>query len=106
MARPSEMKMESHQMHDWILIEVRVDWAVGRVQVDLSPKPGEVSRVIARDFLKIEVPRRQEWGEGVSVMTHVGPDQYEAGLRRLSILMQSGDSIEIIAREIEMPTSS
>lgn len=98
--------MESYQMHDWILVEVRVDWGAGRVQLDLSRKPGELSQVIARDFRKVEVPRRQEWGESVSVMTHVGPDQYDVDLRRLSILMQSGDSIEIVAREIEMPLAS
>jgi len=93
--------MESRQMHDWTLIAVRVDWGSGCVQLDMRSKPGELGRVVARDFRKVEVPRRQEWGESGSVMSHVGPEQYDADLRRLSILMQSGDS-----REIEMPVAS
>jgi hypothetical protein len=101
-----EMKMESKQMHDWSLVTISVDWSVGCVQLDLCPRPGERSRVIARDFRKVEVPRRQEWGASVSVMSHVGPDECGPELRRLSILMQSGDSIEIVAREIEMPAFS
>ncbi len=97
------MKAESYQMHDWTLGAVRIDWSTGVLRLDLSPKPDEISQIIAKDFRKIEVPRRQAWGESVSVMTHVGPEQYEEDLQRLSILMQSGDSIEVVAREIEMP---
>lgn len=97
--------MENRQMHDWSLVAIRVDWDAGCVQLDMCPKPGEVSRVIARDFRKIAVPRRQEWGASPSVMSHAGPDQCETDLQCLSIMMQSGDCIEIVAREIEMPDS-
>jgi hypothetical protein len=96
--------MESKQMHDWTLVAIDIDWSTGRMQLDLHPRPGERAHVIARDFRRIEVPRRQEWGASVSILSHDGPHEYETDLRRLAILMQSGDSIEIIAREIEMPT--
>ena len=95
--------MESDQMHDWSLLGVMVTWHAGLVQLDVSLKPGEICRVIARDFRKVEVLRYQEWRPSESIMTHVGPDQYKGDLWRLFILMQTGDSIEIIAREIEMP---
>jgi hypothetical protein len=96
--------MESKQMHDWTMVAINVDWSAGCIRLDLRPRHGECAQVIVRDFRRIEVPRRQEWGASVSIMSHVGPHEYDTDLRRISILMQSGDSIEIIAREIEMPT--
>lgn len=97
--------MENKLLHDWTLVSIEIDWSAGRVQLGFRPPQGGLAYLIARDFLKIEVPRRQEWGPSSSVMSHVGPRECGDGLRSMSILIQTGDSVEITAREIQLPAA-
>lgn len=95
--------MESKLMHDWTLKSIEVTWQSGTVRLDLISSPGVAKCLTARDLIELVVPRRQEWGPSESIMSSNGPEPHDDG-QRLEILMQSGDSLLIIAREITMPS--
>jgi len=94
--------VESRLLHDWTLKNIEVTWQSGVVRLDLIPSPGVTKCLTARGLIELVVPRRQEWGPSESVMSSNGPQPHSGG-QRLEILMQSGDSILITAREITMP---
>jgi hypothetical protein len=94
--------MEDKAMHDWTLKNIEVAWRDGVVRLDLVSSPGVTKCLTARDLIELVVPRRQEWGPSESIMSSNGPEPHDDG-QRLEILMQSGDSLLIIAREITMP---
>jgi hypothetical protein len=98
------MPMEDKLMHDWTLKDIEVMWKSGTVRVDLICRPGVIKSLTALDLVELAVPRRQEWGPSESIMSHEGPLRRPDGRQQLQILMQSGDSIVIIAGEIAMPS--
>lgn len=89
-------------MHDWVLVSVSVDWEVGTARLELS-WDGHLQAITARGLSNLLLPRRHPWGPSVHVNESHGPTQLESGDHLLSIEMQSGDKIELIAKEIEMP---
>jgi hypothetical protein len=92
-------------MHDWTLKRIEVTWESGTVRLDLISSPGVTKRLMARDLVELVLPRRQEWGRSESIMSSDGPLQRPDKNQQLGILMQSGDSLLIVAREIEMPSA-
>lgn len=97
--------MEKKLMHDWTLKSIEVLWESGAVRLNLSSSPGVTKCITARDLVELAVPRRQEWGPSQSIMSSIGPLQSPDNNQQLRILMQSGDSISIVAREITMPSA-
>jgi hypothetical protein len=92
-------------MHDWTLKNIDIDWQDGVAKLTMISSPEGLRCITARGFVEIVVPRRQEWGPSESVMHSNGPTLLEGGRQRLEILMQSGDLVLIVAREIAMPLS-
>lgn len=89
------------KMHDAILVAVRLNWGAARVDVYLSRQSDRV-RLTARGVWSLTAPRQEPWGPSVwvdSVSASVHP---ETGMRKLDVAMQSGDVIEIIARELDL----
>ena len=96
--------MEDKLMHDWTLKNIEVTWQGGTVRLGLISSPGVTKYLTARDLVELVVPRRQEWGPSESIMSSDGPAPHGDNNQRLEILMQSGDSLSITAREITMPS--
>jgi hypothetical protein len=92
---------EKYSMHDWTLLSVSIDWDQGQARFDLR-SPSGPRYILASEFLNLIVPRARPWGPSVSINTHVGPTAGKDGYLRLAIEMQSGDRIEIVARQIEI----
>ena len=88
---------------DWDLVTVTFDWETKRVALVLSYWQHDHVELIANDCVDIHIPGRNEWGPSVSVNSFDGPSEVENGNKRLTIEMQSGDVITIIARSFDMP---
>jgi len=94
-------------MHDWVLVNIIVEWNKGRVILNIDRYRYKTSeQVVANNFSKLEVPRRYEWGESETINEITGPIQLDSGQYRFSIEMQSGDVIEIDAESLDMPDSA
>lgn len=90
-------------MHDWTLISIVVEWAKGIVTVTFDAY--EYNRVIltAEGLIELVVPKHDKWGESVSVNKVQGPVKLENGHYYLALEIQSGDTITLEARSIQMP---
>ena len=97
--------MEDKLMHDWTLKNIEVTWQSGTVRLDLVCSPGATKCLTARGLIELVVPRPQEWGPSESIMSSVGPLRLSDNSQRLELLMQSGDTLLIIARDITMPSA-
>jgi hypothetical protein len=91
-------------MHDWTLYSITVDWEAGTATFSLSWS-GRPFSLVAHDVRQLDVPRRFDWGPSVSVNKTRGPDLSEGGLFSLSIEMQSGDTITIMAARFDLPAA-
>ena len=91
-------------MHDWSLISIQVDWAVGSVQIDLRSPTGHAAIAVS-GFQNLLIPKDQLWGASRSINKVVGPTQRNDGLFDLAIEMQSGDVIEIQAASFDLPNA-
>lgn len=96
--------MEDKSLHDWTLRILEVDWAGGTVRLALTSGLGVTKYLAACDLVELVVPRLQEWGPSASIMSSEGPAPHGDHCQRLKILLQSGDSIVIVAREITLPS--
>jgi hypothetical protein len=89
-------------LHDASLLELRVDWQRGSVTVPLIVVGEEFDiNVIATGLRELTVPHAKPWGRSEYVDSVVGPVPVGDGLQRVTIGMQSGDEIQIDARQIE-----
>ena len=92
-------------MHDWTLLSITVNWKVGEGVLELvSPVGPAILR--AHEIQEIRVPRAFPWGPSVSVNSVHGPTQGPNGISSFKIEMQSGDTIEIIAKPIDLPAGA
>ena len=96
--------MEKRTMHDWTLESISVEWESGTATFALAG-PITAATVIAHDVRSLQMPRRFPWGPSVSVNKTDGPTHIDNGLLRLSIEMQSGDTVEIVASSFDVPES-
>lgn len=94
--------MAANGMHDWSLLKLAVDWPAEQVQLDMrSPDGPRV--LVARKLKSLVVPNENPWGPSISINGATGPALAETGLNRLTIEMQSGDLIEIVAAQFQTP---
>ena len=78
--------------HDATLLSVTADWSAGTAAVHLRVAAAEQPIVITAGGVRdVRVPRQQPWGPSVSV------NSLDLTLTRLTIEMQSGDTIVIDA---------
>lgn len=89
-------------MHDWSLLSVSIDWEQAEIHILFRTENGEV-KLIATDFTYFSIPRQDEWGRSISVLESSAPITLANGLLRLGIQMQSGDVIELVAKDIQIP---
>jgi len=92
-------------MHDWTLVEILFEWQAARVTLSFRQNAG-VSTIVAEGVSRLDVPHTNEWGPSVSVNRVRGPvhaDDAGRGRRRLTIEMQSGDVITVLASSFVMP---
>jgi len=88
-------------MHDWTFLGVSIDWkgATARLEFNSSSGPKAVT---AAGLMDLRVPRSLPWGPSVSVNGYDGPTKLHDGGYSLAIEMQSGDTIELRAEQIQM----
>jgi hypothetical protein len=91
-------------MHDWSFLSLLVSWRSGELEIGLQSPSGPAS-VCAQGLRDLRLPRERSWGPSVSVNAVRGPSVRPDGLSQLSIEMQTGDVIEIVAEAFSMPTS-
>jgi hypothetical protein len=82
-----------------------VEWAAGIVTINFDTYEFGMVKVTGVGFVRLLVPKRDEWGESVSVNGHEGPQELCNGNQLLTINIQSGDKIELEAKSIFMPIS-
>lgn len=92
-------------MHDWVLDSVHVFWPGGVARMEFSVA-GHPRTLTAKGLMQITVPRANTWGLSRQVMSSTGPAPEVGGYQCLEILMQSGDVIEIVAQDFEMPMAT
>jgi hypothetical protein len=91
-------------MHDWTFKGVSVDWGEATAELEFSSASGP-KVVRAKGLWDMHLPRKLPWGPSVSVNRCNEPAQIEGGDYSLVIEMQSGDKIELVAQQFEMPSS-
>ena len=90
-------------LHDAELSSLAVDWKTGRVEMNVSYWPDERYKIVAEDLRSLTIPRQFPWGPSVFINETHGPEATLEGLQLLRIQVQSGDEIELLAREIQLP---
>ncbi|HWB78182.1 MAG TPA: hypothetical protein VG755_24625 [Nannocystaceae bacterium] len=98
--------MTFDDLHDAVLESVELNFAAGRLRLTVRPVqwPGAPSTVhiIAHEWSQFVCPREEPWGASVSVNSCDGPVPIEGGGFRITVALQSGDSLEITAKRIEL----
>jgi hypothetical protein len=91
-------------LHDWTLKSILYEWKLARVTIVFDNLRALDARVVANGVVDLHIPQRREWGPSASVNKLIGPSEMEAGSRRLTIEMQSGDAITITAATFDLPS--
>jgi hypothetical protein len=92
MASPSSLP----DIHDATLVSVHFDWGSGEATLVFRTSPHRELRVIVSECIELIIPRHEEWGRSVSVMSARFVDG-EAD-RGLIVEMQSGDRLTVYGR--------
>ncbi|MGZ5051436.1 MAG: hypothetical protein ACXWF8_18745 [Methylobacter sp.] len=90
-------------MHDWTLLSIVVEWMKGIVTITFDTYEYNRVILIAEGLIELVVPKHDEWGESVSVNKVQGPVKLKNGNYHLALEIQSGDTITLEARSIQMP---
>ena len=94
--------LRSHEMnfYDATLLTVVIDWSAGTAAVHLRVAEAEEPVAIVADGLReLRLPRAQSWGPTSAV------NSLDVTPTRLTIEMQSGDTIVIDAESVVVPTT-
>ncbi len=90
-------------MHDWTLVSIAVEWIKGMVTITFKNSQSVEVLLTANGLADLKIPKREDWGESVSVNEVEGPLQLNNGNSYLGIEIQSGDKIELEAKTIYLP---
>ena len=92
-------------MHDWVLRSITFDWKLGKVSIEFDTYAMKSTVVFfyAEDVSDLHVPRGQEWGPSVSVNEVIGPEKLADGKQRIRFEIQTGDIVEITAKNFIFP---
>jgi hypothetical protein len=94
--------MKFKHLHDATLVAIHISWETGEVNVDLKTPDG-LTVIRGREARKLECPRYFPWGRSVSVNeVREGPHGELDEIHRLEIEMQSGDVIEVVAKDFSL----
>ncbi|PAU62773.1 hypothetical protein [Pseudomonas indica] len=89
-------------MHDWTLCSIYIDWASANAKIELKDAASKVIALEIKGLSLLVIPRKNPWGESVSINEVIQINKEGEELRGLNIEMQSGDIIEIEAKLIEL----
>ena len=90
-------------MHDWTLVSLMVEWIKGMVTITFKNSDSNQVFLVAEGLTDLKIPKREDWGESVSVNEVEGPNSLDNGNSYIAIEIQSGDKIELEARSISLP---
>lgn len=88
-------------MHDWLLLEIEVEWHSAELHIAFRDTDSSKQVIHATQFVSINIPRLCEWGYSGSI-NEVVIEQVES-LEKLTINMQSGDQLVILASDFKLP---
>jgi hypothetical protein len=94
---------ENDYFHDSTLTSINVIWLKrddGEVLINISGchlVSYSDYVIVAKNFTKILVPKKEEWGPSTQILHTDGPTKLDGNTYLLVIQMQSGDQIEIEA---------
>lgn len=87
-------------MHDWVLNSIYFDWQSGTALLIFSTCiNGNYVYVTLHCYnvTEFNIPKKEEWGPSVSVYGYRGPEKIDKKNNKLTIEMQTGDEIVLIA---------
>jgi hypothetical protein len=84
-------------MHDWTLQSIHVDWISGIAKIELKDSTSMIRTIEVKDLMNVTIPRRNPWGESVSVNEAIHSVEDVTKEHLLTIEMQSGDLIKVEA---------
>jgi hypothetical protein len=96
------MAWEEYFLHDAVLSAIEVNWPDKSALLQFIPHekyPTQPETIQVQGLRRLTADREQPWGPSTSVMTSAGPEVVD-GSQRLTLQMQSGDEIVIVAAKI------
>ena len=90
-------------MHDWTLVSLMVEWIKGVVTITFKNNDSKQVFLVAEGLADLKIPKREDWGESISVNEIEGLNSLDNGNSFITIEIQSGDKIELEARSISLP---
>ena len=91
-------------MHDWTFISIFVDWGGSLAILTFKNTQSKEVELRVNGLISLYIPRKNEWGESVSVNEVIGPYKNDSkSCLEIEIEIQSGDKIKIEADSINMP---
>jgi hypothetical protein len=93
-------------MHDWTLLTILFDWHAARVTLSFRQPNSDIATIVAEGVSRLDVPRLNEWGRSVSVNKVSAPVEAKDeghGQQRITMEMQSGDVITVLASSFVLP---
>ncbi len=94
--------MTARALHDHVLLSILFDWEEQSVTINYKGY-AMTGAIRAEGVTDLHVPCMKSWGRSVHINMTAGPERLVDGLYKLEIEMQSGDTISLIARNIEAP---
>jgi hypothetical protein len=88
--------------HDWTLNSVQYDWEKARAVFVFKQAEPPFTILVAEGVTDLHIPQVREWGPSVSINKMAEPVDVENGLKKLTIEMQSGDTITVIATDFSL----
>lgn len=89
-------------MHDWTLVELRIDWAGSSAQLTVLDERSLHRSILLRGLREFSADRREHWGQSSSINEASWTGGPEEGGICLKIEMQSGGMIVISAAAAEL----
>jgi hypothetical protein len=91
------------EMHDWTFRSAQYDWEEARA-VFVFKGYKSTNILVAQGVSDLHIPQMNEWGPSVSVNEATETD-VGAGSKKLTIEMQSGDTITVMAKSFSFERS-
>jgi len=92
-------------IHDWTLVSITTTWNVGDIEFVFKDQKSDIVKGLAYGFTDLKIPKLQPWGKSVSINSlEITP--MENNDKKIRLEMQSGDVIEVTAKNIEINTST
>jgi hypothetical protein len=88
-------------LHDWSLQSIAYEWDKSEAVI-LFKGNALLNALVAKDVCDLQIPHKRHWGPSVSVNRVDGPLELPNGQQKLTIEMQSGDVISVVAAEFSM----